>query len=144
MARGYIISAAVLLVFPVSLAASGKEHPEGNLESATGSYGGSLWASGYDMPVETSFSFQGGVFTGEYLMDENGTLTPGVFTDFRITGELTVECTWTDVYGSGPASFTFNDDFTAFTGWWAVDGEGERYYWQGARELTDIQLPLRE
>ncbi|HOP27256.1 MAG TPA: hypothetical protein PLM22_06680 [Candidatus Sabulitectum sp.] len=98
-----------------------------------GAYSGSLLASGYDMPVETRFFMGDGELVGEYMMDENGTLTAGTLTDITVAGPLTIECVWHDIYGSGPASFTFSEDLLTFAGWWSTADGTEEYYWRGSR-----------
>lgn len=107
-----------------------------------GTYSGSLFSSGYDMPVETAFFLRDGVITGEYIMNDDGTLIPGTLEDFRTAGPFTLECTWHDIYGSGPARFTFSGDMMSFTGWWGTGEDTEEYYWRGYRSTGEPdQLP---
>ncbi len=75
-------------------------------------------------------------------MNENGTLIPGTLDAFRAAGPFTLECTWHDIYGSGPAGFTFSGDMMSFTGWWGTGEDPEEYYWRGYRSRTEPdQLP---
>lgn len=109
-----------------------------------GAYTGTLFASGYNMPVVTTFFLQGGVLRGEYVMDENGIMTPGRLTGITFSGSFTIECTWEDKYGAGPASFTFSDDYSGFSGWWGSDSGADMYNWWGQKELNEIQQPVRD
>ncbi len=116
--------------------------PIQGFDQIAGTYSGSLFSSGYDMPVETAFFIRDGVITGEYIMNENGTLIPGTLDAFRAAGPFTLECTWHDIYGSGPAGFTFSGDMMSFTGWWGTGEDPEEYYWRGYRSRTEPdQLP---
>ena len=99
-----------------------------------GVYTGTLFASGYDM--------QGEVLQGDYVMNENGTMTPGRLTHITFSGSFTIECTWEDKYGEGPASFTFSDDYSGFTGWWGTDSGRDIYDWWGQKEPDSRQLPV--
>lgn len=109
-----------------------------------GIYTGTLFASGYDMPVETTFYLQDGVLHGEYIMNEKGTMTPGQLTRITFSGSSTIECIWEDKYGEGPASFTFSEDYSSFTGFWGTDNGVDRYIWWGAKEHEQVQHLLRD
>ena len=105
-------------------------------QEITGTYTGTLFAGGYDMPVVTTFCWQGETLCGEYIMDEEGTMTPGQFTGITFTESHTIVCRWADIYGTGPASFTFTDDFSGFAGYWSSDGT-DGYSWWGSKEPLD-------
>ncbi len=136
----------VFLMFSTVFGSSGTLKPEeiqwrGRI---AGTYSGTLFASGYNMPVETTFYFEGGVLLGEYIMNEEGTLTPGELTDIQFTVDHTVTCTWVDKYGSGMASFTFTGDCSGFAGWWTTDENAESYQWWGSKEDLDMQQVLED
>jgi hypothetical protein len=113
-----------------------------SLEEIEGTYTGTLLGSGYDMPVVTTFYYEDGILCGEYIMDEEGTMTPGQLSNITFTQNRTIECRWTDKYGSGPASFTFTDNFSGFAGYWSSEG-AVGYYWWGSREpLEEIRQTI--
>ena len=138
---------SVMMVFSVMVYAHGDAGLKPGAPDLAGQirgvYTGTLFSSGYDMPVETTFYYSEGQLVGEYVMDENGTLTPGLLTRITVSDGFTVNCTWIDKYGEGPASFTFSHGFSSFTGWWGTEtGEG-RYSWWGSKEQGEILHPLR-
>lgn len=136
---------AVLLLFTMANAGSENLKPsEVQLHwDAEGTYTGTLY-TGYDIPVVTTFFYQGEDLIGEYVMDENGTMTPGQLINITFVSAHTIECRWVDVYGTGPASFTFADDFAGFTGWWGTDEGLEEYNWWGARNPAVPQTTERQ
>ncbi len=106
-------------------------------QEIAGTYTGTLFASGYDMPVVTTFYFENEVLCGEYVMDEDGTMTPGQLTDIIFTQGRTIECRWVDSYGTGPASFTFTADVSGFAGFWNTDEGTDDYTWWGSKHPLD-------
>lgn len=106
-------------------------------QEIAGTYTGTLFASGYDMPVVTTFYFENEVLCGEYVMDEDGTMTPGQLTDIIFTQGHTIECRWVDSYGTGSASFTFTADVSGFAGFWNTDEGTVEYTWWGSKHPLD-------
>lgn len=139
-----IIPLILVLLSGLLFAGGLKSHENQAQSLIQGTYSGTLFASGYDMPVVTTFYIMNGVIRGEYVMDENGTMTPGQLTHITFSGRSTIECTWEDKYGAGPASFTFADDYSGFTGWWGVENGEDMYNWWGDREPDDIQQQVRD
>ena len=126
---------------------NGKVNPEdiGRHDRILGTYTGTLFANGYDMPVVTTFYLQGDMLCGEYVMDEDGTMTTGQFSSIEFLHENTIRCRWIDIYGTGPASFTFTDDFSGFAGYWSSETGAETYHWWGSREpLEEIRQSLQD
>lgn len=138
----------ILILLLVSMGFAGSEKPVSEealwQSQIEGTYTGTLFASGYDMPVETTFYYQDDTLLGEYVMDEQGTLTAGVLTDITIERNRSISCTWVDKYGSGPASFTFTHDSSGFAGWWGTDDSEEGYQWWGSKEDLDLQQVLAD
>lgn len=136
----------VMVLFSFSYAVDNddlKPRAMDRLQDIAGTYAGTLFASGYDMPVVTTFYWQGDTLCGEYIMDEEGTMTTGQFTGITFTQDHTIVCQWTDVYGTGPASFTFTDDYSGFAGYWSSDGI-DGYNWWGSKEpLDDLQQTIQ-
>lgn len=109
-----------------------------------GTYEGTLFAAGYDMPVTTTFYIEDGVLHGEYLMDENGTMTPGSFSNISLDEQNLLTCTWTDEYGSGPVMFVFAENCSGFAGCWSSSPGSTEYNWWGTEEETEIQQLIRD
>ncbi len=109
-----------------------------------GTYTGTLFSAGYDIPVETTFFFEDGVLLGEYVMDEDSTLSRGDLSSILFGEEYLLTCTWTDIYGSGPVSFVFTDNCTGFAGFWSSGNDSSSYNWWGEKEETEFQQPVRD
>lgn len=141
--RGCMAFLVLLLVITSLVVAggTGERTPEvthWNQEIA-GTYTGTLFASGYDMPVVTTFYFENQALYGEYVMDEDGTMSPGQLTDIMFTQGHTIECRWIDRYGTGSASFTFTADVSGFAGFWNTDEGTDEYTWWGSKHSMDAE-----
>ncbi|MCK5841587.1 MAG: hypothetical protein KAH31_05445 [Candidatus Sabulitectum sp.] len=131
----------IMPLFLLAVAGGGEEKkPEVTHwhQDIVGTYPGTLFAGGYDMPVVTTFYFEDEVLYGEYVMDEGGTLTPGQLTDITFTQGHTIECRWMDRYGTGSASFTFTADVSGFAGFWNTDDGTDEFTWWGSKEPVDV------
>ncbi len=138
---------SVLLICSVLFAGNSdnlKPHGSNWQQDIPGTYEGTLFAAGYDMNVTTTFYLEDGVLHGEYLMDENGTMTPGSFSNISLDEQNLLTCTWTDEYGSGPARFVFADNCTGFAGYWSSSSGSTPYNWWGTKEEAEIQQLIRD
>lgn len=118
---------------------TGEKEPEVThwRQQIVGTYTGTLFSSGYDMPVVTTFYYENEVLYGEYVMDEDGTMTPGQLRDITFAQGHTVECRWVDMYGTGSVSFTFTADVSGFAGFWNTDDGTNEFAWWGSKDTID-------
>ncbi len=109
-----------------------------------GTYYGTLFASGYYMPVVTTFFFEDDVLHGEYVMNEEGTMTQGELINITFGEDYLITCMWTDKYGSGPVFFVFTDNCAGFEGYWSSDSGPASYNWRGHKEEVETQQMISD
>lgn len=111
-----------------------------------GQYRGCAVSGGEWVPIETVLTVAGGSLSGSYLFIEStGRSVSGeIVADGAVTG-AGLELRWRDLYGEGPASFTFAPDGSRFDGFWTTDGGEDRFTWFGVRlggPGTDCRTPV--
>ena len=104
-----------------------------------GTYYGTLFSSGLYFSVVTTFFFEDDVLHGEYVMREEGTLTPGAFSEITFGEDYLVTCMWTDKHGSGPVYFVFTENCIGFSGFWSSSCDPASYTWTGRKEEVETQ-----
>ena len=101
----------------------------------SGVYTGVIYSSGRSCPGVTYVSRDArGALSGRYeFTEEDGTQVEGKLDTFEALARPTLRCRWTDKYGSGSLSMSFDGAVTSFDGWWNADGSRQRYPWNGSR-----------
>jgi len=117
-------------------AADKKEVDELWWTQVNGSYSGYLNEN--LTPVITEFLLVNDSLVGEYLMDEDGEMVPGLLDSMIIINENTIEFTWFDKYGEGSAVFCFQEDCYRFEGYWTSAGSSVQASWWGQKTRTSF------
>ncbi|MEO0458305.1 MAG: hypothetical protein AAF152_17230 [Cyanobacteria bacterium P01_A01_bin.114] len=105
------------------------------VSQAEGTYAGEIWSGGSAIASETTFTLnEAEGLAGSYVMHEPKEAVPGTISDCQPIDELTVQCTWNDIYGTGDLRVTFAEDFSRFDGYWTPEAGLELGFgWNGSR-----------
>jgi hypothetical protein len=109
-----ILAAVLLALLPLAPAAA-----QSNI---AGTYRGTVHAGGADLPVETRFTEQAGVFTGTYTVEDPAGAFSGTLDEIDLADNGVFTMTWTDRDGSGGATMAFTPDGQSFVGKWYSEG----------------------
>jgi len=123
----------VLLVGMVALIA-GCETPKDLKSGMVGTYKGFIFNEDEEYPSVTSFKLDGDKLSGKYELDVGHTVT-GDLSEFVITGDRTVKCTWIDhASRQGHLNMTFSSDLSSFEGIWNDEGLDGGSAWTGKKQ----------
>ena len=105
------------------------------LPSIAGDFCGTIWSGGEDVPGLTQFHYTDGSISASYIFIDDGHSYEGTLDRCSLVPGSTLECTWTDAFGTGEFSARFADGLDSFTGYWTpLDGNGSmRFPWTGTR-----------
>lgn len=93
------------------------------------------------VPIATTLTVDGDRISGSYVFIETpGRWVPGTLAfSARETGNR-LTFSWSDVYGTGAASFSFSAGGARFDGFWTGSG-GDRFPWNGVRQGSGLPNP---
>jgi len=127
--------APALLLLTVVFTASADD-----LSRFAGRYIGCAVSGDEWVPIATTLTFEGGMLSGSYVFFESpARWVPGTLVFFAQDAENSVTFSWTDIYGTGAASFSFSSDGARFDGFWT--GGSDRFPWNGARQGSGLPKP---
>ncbi len=103
-----------------------------------GKYCGTALSGGKLVEVHTTLTMQpDGLLTGTYVFADDqaddGDSTPGDIAESMVQSDLTRTLVWRDKYGTGLATFHFDETGTTFTGFWGVGLNTPGFQWDGKR-----------
>ncbi|MCI5077256.1 hypothetical protein [Oricola sp.] len=114
----------------------------GSLDSFAGRYLGCAVSGGEWSPIETVLALSGGGLSGSYVfIESDGREVSGDILAGLPSGANGVALRWRDLYGEGPAVFTFSSDAARFDGYWMADQGTDRFAWYGVRADADQPAP---
>jgi hypothetical protein len=73
------------------------------------------------------------------FIETPGRWVPGTLAFVSRDGENDITFLWSDIYGTGSASFFFSAGGARFDGYWT--GESERFPWNGVRQGSGLPKP---
>lgn len=112
------------------------------LDLYAGRYLGCAVSGGELVPIETTLVATVDGLAGKYVFIEStGRRVAGAITPTDRQSADTVAVIWSDVYGEGPAVFTFADDGSRFDGYWMSGGGTDRFSWNGVRSGSGKRPP---
>ncbi|MEO1401082.1 MAG: hypothetical protein AAFV72_07450 [Cyanobacteria bacterium J06635_1] len=132
--RSISICLSAITVSLSSFLAQAQKAPDW-LPQTEGSYTGEIWSGGSAIASETTFTLnEDGTITGSYLMHEPADDVTGTISACQPVDDLTLQCTWDDIYGTGDLRVTFTEDFSNFDGYWTPEAGLELGFgWNGSR-----------
>ncbi|MFZ2102975.1 MAG: hypothetical protein WAU86_20665 [Oricola sp.] len=130
-----MIRFALILLVVVATPVLGRD-----LSPYAGKYIGCAVSSGTWVPIATTLSVSGDGLSGDYVFIEApDRWVPGTLAFASREGDARVTFVWTDIYGTGSASFGFSAGGNRFDGYWT--GNGERFPWSGVRQGSGLPQP---
>lgn len=112
------------------------------LDDYAGRYIGCAVSGGELVPIETTLVATVDGLAGKYVFIEStGRRIAGAITPADRQSAHPVAVTWSDVYGEGPAVFTFAEDGARFDGYWMSGGGTDRFSWNGVRSGSGKPIP---
>jgi len=103
-----------------------------------GVYCGSALSGGRLVEVRTKLSERNGLLVGTYEFADQGETTPGELQENLTQGGNSRTLIWRDKYGTGLATFDFDETGDSFAGRWGVNLQAPHLPWDGKRCETPI------
>ena len=127
-------------VLALLLAAAFPAHAD-DLSRFTGKYVGCAVSGDEWVPIATTLTAAGDGLSGSYVFIETpGRWVPGSLAFSAREDGSRISFTWSDVYGTGTAVFSFSAGGGRFDGFWTGDG-GDRFPWNGVRQGSGLPQP---
>lgn len=83
-------------------------------------------------PGETLFMVDDLKITGVYSISEENNVVGGTLQPCQALEQHTLQCRWTDIYGSGYLTMRFSKDYESFQGFWGSDKHSSSGFpWNG-------------
>lgn len=99
-----------------------------------GLYCGTAWSGGRLVEVRTRLTTRtDGLLDGTYEFADNGETTPGTVREYIRRHDRMRTLIWVDKYGTGQATFNFNETGKAFDGLWGILKDKPSFRWDGKR-----------
>jgi len=127
---------SVLLV----LAAAGPARAD-DLSRFAGKYVGCAVSGDEWVPIATTLTADGDTLSGSYVFIETpGRWVPGTLAFAARQADNRISFSWSDIYGTGAASFSFTAGGARFDGFWSGAG-ADRFPWNGVRQGSGLSNP---
>jgi hypothetical protein len=127
----YVIA---LLLLSVAFPASADD-----LSRFAGRYIGCAVSGNEWVPIATTLTAEDGTLSGSYVFIETpGRWVPGTLV-FSAQEDNHLSFSWTDIYGTGAAQFSFLAGGARFNGFWT--GGSDRFPWNGVRQGSGLPKP---
>jgi hypothetical protein len=125
----------------LALASLGPAHAD-ELSRFGGKYVGCAVSAGEWVPIVTTLTVTGETVSGVYVFIEApGRWVPGKLAFTIREDDNRLAFSWSDVYGTGSASFAFSRDGARFDGFWTGTNGPDRYFWNGVRQGSGLAPP---
>ncbi len=125
----------------LALASLGPAHAD-ELSRFGGKYVGCAVSAGEWVPIVTTLTVTGETVSGVYVFIEApGRWVPGKLAFTIREDDNRLAFSWSDVYGTGSASFAFSRDGARFDGFWTGTNGPDRYPWNGVRQGSGLAPP---
>jgi len=94
------------------------------------------------VPIATTLTVTGETVSGIYIFIETpGRWIPGKLAFAAREDGNRLAFSWSDIYGTGSASFAFSSDGARFDGFWTGSNGPDRYPWNGVRQGSGLAPP---
>lgn len=94
------------------------------------------------VPIATTLTVAGETISGIYVFAETpDRWVPGTLAFAARRDDNHLAFSWSDIYGSGSASFVFSSDGARFDGFWTGSSGPDRYPWNGVRQGSGLAPP---
>jgi hypothetical protein len=114
----------------------------GELSRFEGKYVGCAVSADEWVPIATTLTVTGETVSGDYVFIETpGRWVPGKLAFAARGDDDRLVFSWSDVYGTGSASFVFSSDGARFDGFWTGTNGPDRYPWNGVRQGSGLVPP---
>lgn len=103
------------------------------VEALLGRFESEIFDGSELLPAATRFLRGGEAVVGRYMFVYRGRREFGRLEDCRLVAERSLECRWSDVFGSGTFEAIFHADGGGFEGRWAAGRLLPELSWRGRR-----------
>lgn len=112
-----------------------------DLSRFAGKYVGCAVSGDEWVPIATTLAVDGDKLTGSYVFIETpGRWVPGSLAFAARETDVRLSFSWSDIYGTGTASFSFSAGGARFDGFWTGNGD-DRFPWNGVRQGSGLPQP---